>query len=293
MSDQFTYAVIGIAMEVHRELGPGLDEAFYHELLSRKLIAAGVTHLSRPRYPLVHCGITADLYEPDLVFPGHLVVELKCLTGAFDGEHYVQLICYLKFLKIGVGLLFDFGKESLSYRRVQFSEPEFSVPDLATMLAACAALSARPSAVQVCEATQRILRQHGLGYRDTTYFGLLVAELSAGGVKCISNSLADVRCGDTLLGQALCPCLVANGQLAVGVLALRNNISAAEIAILQTYLRLLDLPCGIILNFNKRAVEFCWVLRKDQNILSALLPHLCPPQSLGNENVRTAPVPKD
>ena len=227
MADELTYAVIGKAMEVHRELGPGLDEKFYHELLSRKLIAAGLEHLSRPRRELIHQGVVADVFEPDIVFPERLVLELKCLTGGFEGEHYVQIICYQKFWKIGVGLLLDFGKERLAYRRVNFSEPEFQQPALDTMLAACPARdSERPAALQLCEATRRILAGHGLGYRDTTYAGLLMAELSASGLPCATNTLAEVRCGDLVLGQSICPCLVAGHKIGGRVLALRQNISA-------------------------------------------------------------------
>jgi GxxExxY protein len=75
--DQVSYAVIGEAMWVHRELGPGLDEAFYHALLSHRLQAAGIEHLSKPREALIRRGRTADIFEPDLVLPSHLIPELK------------------------------------------------------------------------------------------------------------------------------------------------------------------------------------------------------------------------
>src|SRR5256885_14239246 len=96
-TDPFSYAVIGKAMEVHRQLGPGLDEIFYHQLLSERLRAAGIEHLFRPRQVLMHRGIVADIFEPDLVFPGKMVAELKCLRGEFESEHYLQVICYQKF----------------------------------------------------------------------------------------------------------------------------------------------------------------------------------------------------
>ena len=112
-AEPVSYAIIGKAMEVHRELGPGLDEVFYHELLSERLRVAGIEHVSKPREALIHRGHTADIFEPDLVFPGALVAELKWLWGKFAPEHFVQLKCYLKFWRIADGLLLDFGKESL------------------------------------------------------------------------------------------------------------------------------------------------------------------------------------
>ncbi len=267
MTDEFTYAVIGLAMEVHRELGPGLDEKFYHELLSKKLAAAGLAHLSRPRRELIHRGLMADVFEPDIVFPEKLVLELKCLTGGFDGEHFLQLFCYLKFWKIGVGLLFDFGKESLAYRRIEFSEPQLEPRSTDLMLAGGpASTTIRDLANQVCAATNRVLAEHGLGYRDTTYGGLLLAELRAGGLKCNPNVIAEVRSGEIVLGQTPCPCLLVNEKLAVKVLALRRSITAADLAILRTYLRLLNAPAGLILNFNRTALDFRWVSPTRQTI---------------------------
>ena len=108
-------------MEVHRELGPGVDEIFYHELLSERLRVAGIEHLCRPRQPLLHRGIVADIFEADLVFPSKLVTELKCLRGTFAPEHYVQLICCLKFWGVSAGFLFDFAKDSLLHRRVNYA----------------------------------------------------------------------------------------------------------------------------------------------------------------------------
>jgi GxxExxY protein len=111
--DPLVYAVIGHAMAVHRALGPGLDEVFYHQLLAERLGADGIEHVFKPRQALPHRGFTADVFESDLVLPGKLVPELKVLNGGFDPQHLLQLKAYLKLWRIRQGLLLDFGKESL------------------------------------------------------------------------------------------------------------------------------------------------------------------------------------
>src|SRR2546425_13155714 len=77
--DRFSYLVIGKAMETHRELGPGLDEIFYHELLAVKLKAAGIPHEFKPSGRLIHRGIVADDFEADLIMSQDLALELKVL----------------------------------------------------------------------------------------------------------------------------------------------------------------------------------------------------------------------
>jgi len=261
MNDSFSYSVIGLAMEVHRELGPGLDERFYHALFTQKLLRAGIAHDSRVRRELMHCCVVADVFEPDIAFPGRMIVELKCLTGAFAGEHFVQLFCYLKFWRIPTGLLFDFAKESLVYRRVEFREPMFEAPSLADMVAE---VSDRGLAggidSTVCEAVRKVAKEHGLGYRDTTYAGLLKAEFRHAGVECMSDPSVNVNAEEQLLGITTLPCLLVDQRIALKVLALRRSITAADVASLRTYIRLVGAQCGLIVNFDRASINWRWVV---------------------------------
>lgn len=258
--DPFSYAIIGKAMEVHRELGPGVDELFYHELLSTKLRESGIEHLSRARESLVHRGFVADIFEADLLFPSRLAAELKCLRGGFDAEHYVQLFCYLKFWNLPTGLLFDFGKDSLLHRRANHAPATFPPYSVGELLEGSPDFGAdRALGVSLCEAVVRVTAQYGGGYRDTTYRGLLAADLRAGGISGVVTPVAAVRAGGQLLGETRCDCLSLAGRLGVLVLALRDSLTATDVAVLRTYLRLLELPHGLILNFAKDRLDHTWM----------------------------------
>ena len=255
-----SYAVIGKAMEVHRELGPGVDERFYHELLGEKLGAAGIEHQSRPRGSLLYCGRVADVFEPDIVVGTRLVLELKWLWGEFAPEHFVQIKCYLKFWRIPDALLFDFGKESLISRRYMFTElaaPRLSIDEI--MTAAPPGSRDRELARRLSHGIGKINDTYGLGYRDTTYRGLLAAELLAQDIPCAREPTATIRTGDRVLGQTRLRCLSVGDEGAVMVLALRDDIRAADRAILQSGLRHLGLRWGAIVNFGKKATQVRWV----------------------------------
>ena len=261
MDDKLSYAVIGKAMQVHRELGPGLDETFYQELLSARLRSAGIAHQSKPRENLVHRGRTADTFEADLVVGAQLVPELKVLRGKFTDDHLAQLICYLKFWRIPTGLLLDFGKESLCQRRVVFTEPPPPGFDAAQVAAAAPAfVTDHRLLASVLQSVETVARTYGLGYRDTTYRGLVAADLAAEGIGCFLQPVAPIRCGGQSLGEARCDCLAIEQGAAALVLALRDAISAADRAILQTYLKHLGLPWGLAVNFGKRHLETRFVV---------------------------------
>lgn len=241
MSDKLSYKVIGLGMQVHRELGPGVDETFYHDLLSDYLTDSGIAHASHVRSKLLHRGIAADEFEADLLIQEGMIIELKCLDGGFAPEHYLQMFCYLKHWKLPTGLLFDFGKESLLYRRVnapQLSSERFE-----------------PFAGPVGEALDRILREHGLGYRDTTYRGLLAADLRAEGIQCEVCPTTVLTIGTRKARHVVCNCLLVDKNLCVFVRALRKRISAADIAVTRNYARLLRATSGVVVNFGKTAVE--------------------------------------
>jgi GxxExxY protein len=260
--DPLTEAVIGAAMCVHTALGPGLDEVFYHEELARCLKERGVEADSRARGTLLHRGLRADDFECDILVQRELVLELKVLAAedTFAPEHLAQVLCYQKFWKAGRALLFDFGKERLLWRRVVWNERACPLPSVEAVLAQ-AASDARnnPLTCSLAESLLRVAATHGLGYRDTTYRGLVAADLRADGIGFTDQPTAPIRLAGQLLGEAKCHCLAVADTAAVLVLALRNRISTTDRAILQTYLKHLGLPWGLIANFGKTHFETLFV----------------------------------
>lgn len=258
--DQLSYAVIGEAMAVHRELGPGLREELYHQRLAARLREAGVEHFCKPRRELVHRGMVADVFEPDLVVPAGLVPELKHLTGAFEPEHFLQLKCYLKFWRIRVGLLFDFGKEKLLFQRYVFDAPAIALPAAGDLLPGRpASANCHSVAEVVAHSVLRIAAAHGYGYRDTTYTGLLRADFAAEGIRCESNPVATVTVGAAPLGESQFGGFIVEHTLLLKVLSQCDAIRPADRAIMQTWLRLLNLPVGVIVHFGKTNLELQWV----------------------------------
>lgn len=254
---ELTYGVIGQAMAVHRELGPGLDEVLYHERLSTKLREAGIEHLFKPRGQLIHRGILADEFEPDIVVPRRVVAELKCLRGSFAPGHLTQMICYLKFWKTDVGLLLDFGKESLIQKRLVWTEA--NVPNASDLGFETRKLVPNdPMLADLCLRLTQICRIYGLGYRDTTYRGIICADYQADNVGYVAQPVVVIRVGDSVLGEARLDCLVIKQEFALIVRALRQQVCPADKATLQSYLRHLHLPWGAVVNFGTKAlhVEF-------------------------------------
>ena len=115
--DPRTYAIIGAAMEVHRELGAGFLEAVYHEALAVEMTGRSIPFAHEVELPIFYKGTQlATVYRADFVCFDSVVVELKALTK-LGGAEEAQIINYLKTTKSEVGLLLNFGAESLEYKR--------------------------------------------------------------------------------------------------------------------------------------------------------------------------------
>jgi GxxExxY protein len=108
--DPLTYAVIGAAIEVHREMGPGLLESVYQKCLEVELKLRGIVFQAQARLPLVYKGIPIDAEDlrMDVYLPGQLVVELKAVEKLLP-VHEAQLLTYLRLSQTHVGLLINFN----------------------------------------------------------------------------------------------------------------------------------------------------------------------------------------
>lgn len=101
--------VIGAAITVHRELGPGLLESVYQRCLDMELTQLGLSVKREVPVPLYYRGQSlGEHYRVDLVVNGCLVVEVKSVAR-LEGVHRAQLMTYLRLTGIRVGLLFNFN----------------------------------------------------------------------------------------------------------------------------------------------------------------------------------------
>jgi GxxExxY protein len=106
--DPLTEKVIGIAIEVHRALGPGLLESAYREALCWDLNEAGLYVRKEVPLPVVYKGVKLDCgYRLDLVVEDRLIIELKTVEKILP-VHEAQLLTYLRLSRIPLGLLLNF-----------------------------------------------------------------------------------------------------------------------------------------------------------------------------------------
>lgn len=107
--DELTYAVLGAAMEVHKELGPGLLESVYHKCLKHEFRSRRLEFTSELAIPINYRGIelNADL-RCDFLVEDVLVLELKA-AEAIAPIHEAQLLTYMKLLEKPKGLLVNFN----------------------------------------------------------------------------------------------------------------------------------------------------------------------------------------
>ncbi|MEB2775867.1 GxxExxY protein [Algoriphagus sp. D3-2-R+10] len=112
--------VIGIAMEVHTQLGPGLFENAYKQALAFKLKNAGFSIEVEKRMPLIIDGVELENgYCIDILVERKLVLELKAVERTTD-IHFAQTLNYVKLGKFRLGLLINFNvpRLKLGIRRV-------------------------------------------------------------------------------------------------------------------------------------------------------------------------------
>jgi GxxExxY protein len=115
-----TYKIIGLAMEVHNELGPGHREATYHDALVVKCRRHDLLFEDEP-YIMVTLedGTTVGGNSPDLVVEERVIVELKARSYGMTKDDQAQLIGYFAALPgCPVGLFFNFGRSRLEYHRL-------------------------------------------------------------------------------------------------------------------------------------------------------------------------------
>jgi GxxExxY protein len=114
-NDPLTEKVIGLAIDVHRQLGPGLLESAYEECLCYELGHARLTFRRQVALPIVYKSVRLDCgYRLDVVVENRLILELKTVERLLP-IHEAQLITYLRLSGVPTGLLLNFNSAVLKH----------------------------------------------------------------------------------------------------------------------------------------------------------------------------------
>ena len=117
IQDALTYKIIGCAMKVHNTLGNGFQEVIYQRCLAIDLERAGIDFGREVEQTIFYDGIVVGTRRADFVVANRVVVELKAVIALAD-VHIAQAKNYVVAYDFDLGLLINFGAESLEYRRI-------------------------------------------------------------------------------------------------------------------------------------------------------------------------------
>jgi len=109
--------VIGAAIAVHKELGPGFLESIYENALRVQLAEIGIETEFQKEIPIHYHGVLVGIHRLDALAADELVVELKAIK-ALEDIHFAQVRSYLRAAELKHGLLFNFATIPLTIKRV-------------------------------------------------------------------------------------------------------------------------------------------------------------------------------
>ena len=116
--NELTYQVIGAAMAVHNQLGPGLKEEVYERALEVELNHGEISVHRQHPVTVEHLGEVVGIFYLDLWVADQVVVEVKAFSHQLTNDEVAQVLNYLKANGAPVGLLINFGRRRLEYRRI-------------------------------------------------------------------------------------------------------------------------------------------------------------------------------
>src|SRR5213594_2963315 len=115
---QEVFHLVGLCMEIHRELGKGHDEVIYKDALVVELSRASIPFARERTYEVNYKGVVLPhFYYADFVVWEKILFEAKAVEELTDA-HVKQVLNYLAASKLRLGLLVNFGRDSLEWKRV-------------------------------------------------------------------------------------------------------------------------------------------------------------------------------
>jgi len=265
--NELTYQIIGAAMEVHRELGPGKPEAAYEHALAHELNLRHIAHQAQKPVPVVYKGVKLECgYRLDLLAVNAVVIEVKSVE-VMNPVHRAQVLTYLKLGSWQVALLLNFNVAVLKegIERLVFglhednqtaatrSTQTGSVSDagIATLRTThdCGDREAERLAQEIIAGAMEVHRELGPGLLPSAYEACLCHELHLRGTGFERKRPLALSYKGTPLPESDEVELLIGGKVVMKPRALAS-LEAVHEAELVSQLRMGGWRLGLLLNFN-------------------------------------------
>ena len=115
--EELSEKIIGAAIKVHKELGPGFLENIYEEALKIELSENQINFEAQKEVKIKYSGIEIGTHRLDMIIEDQIIVELKAVKELTD-VYFAQLRSYLKATELKIGLLINFAKPTLEIKRI-------------------------------------------------------------------------------------------------------------------------------------------------------------------------------
>ncbi|MBW1822933.1 MAG: GxxExxY protein [Deltaproteobacteria bacterium] len=115
--EKLSNKIIGAAIEVHRELGPGFLESIYEQALKVEFAEHNFRFESQKEIKIKYLGVEVGQHRLDLLVENQIIIEIKAVKELIE-IHFAQLRSYLKATGLKTGLLLNFARPTLEIKRV-------------------------------------------------------------------------------------------------------------------------------------------------------------------------------
>ncbi|MBU2542918.1 GxxExxY protein [Patescibacteria group bacterium] len=115
---ELTGQIIKVAIEIHKEFGPGFKEEIYHQAMIIGLEEEGLNFQTEKEFDVYFKNKLIGTFRADLVIEDKIIVELKALSGDLPSIFQTQTVTYLKASKLEIGLLINFGNPIIGIKRL-------------------------------------------------------------------------------------------------------------------------------------------------------------------------------
>jgi GxxExxY protein len=245
--------------DVHNALGTGYDEETYHQAMIIRVEKSGVPVRSKEKRFIEHRGEKVHEFELDLIADDKVIFELKALQSDFLQPNLVQIISYLKLWQKQLGLLVNFGLPKAKIKRIPFSEKAKKKTENYDYIKNILAPADREHLRNLREAILTVFEMHGLGYGESIYQELILAELRHRKITYAPKTIIPVEYEGRIIRNFEMNLPVIEGRFILGITALQKQIEFYDIARIQTYLRALNLQIGLLVNFGKKELQITGV----------------------------------